>query len=75
MSPEGERDRREFSFNGWTPREKEAAYVEKMNEGIAKGTAWERITEMIGLENSREWSDLRFTNTGTGIRMSRALLS
>jgi len=35
-------------------REKEAAYLEKMGEGIAKGTAWERITELIGLENSRE---------------------
>ena len=28
--------------------------MEKMTEGIAKGTAWERITEMISLENSRE---------------------
>ena len=36
-------------------REKEAAYLEKMGDGIAKGTAWERITELIGLENSREW--------------------
>lgn len=35
-------------------REKEATYLEKMNEGIAKGTSWERITELIGLENSRE---------------------
>ena len=35
-------------------REKEAAYLEKMNEGLAKGTVWERVTELIGLENSRE---------------------
>lgn len=36
-------------------RENEAAFLEKLNEGIAKGTAWERITELISLENSREW--------------------
>lgn len=42
---------------GCSFREKEAVYLEKMNEGIAKGTAWERITELIGLENPRkcEW--------------------
>ena len=39
-------------------REKEAAYLEKMNEGLAKGTVWERVTELIGLENSRECFEL-----------------
>ena len=34
-------------------KESEAAFVEKMQEGIAKGTSWERITELIGLENSQ----------------------
>lgn len=34
-------------------KEKEAQFLEKLNEGIAKGTAWERITEMISLENSQ----------------------
>jgi hypothetical protein len=37
-----------------TSRESEAAYLEKLNEGIAKGTSWERVTEMIQLENSRK---------------------
>jgi hypothetical protein len=35
-------------------RENEASYLEKINESIAKGTSWERITELIQLENSRE---------------------
>jgi hypothetical protein len=39
-----------------TSRESEAAYLEKLNEGIAKGTSWERVTEMIQLENSRKSS-------------------
>ncbi|KAK4688201.1 hypothetical protein P7C73_g1900, partial [Tremellales sp. Uapishka_1] len=34
-------------------KESEAAFLEKLNEGIAKGTAWERITDLIGLENSQ----------------------
>ncbi|KAK8864712.1 hypothetical protein IAR55_001966 [Kwoniella newhampshirensis] len=34
-------------------KENEAAYLEKLSEGIAKGTAWERVTEMISLENSQ----------------------
>ncbi|EIW70333.1 clathrin light chain [Tremella mesenterica] len=34
-------------------KENEAAFLEKLNEGIAKGTAWERITDLIGLENSQ----------------------
>lgn len=34
-------------------KEKEAAYLEKLSEGIAKGTAWERITDLIQLENSQ----------------------
>ncbi|WVQ67437.1 uncharacterized protein L199_005635 [Kwoniella botswanensis] len=34
-------------------KETEAAFLEKLNEGIAKGTAWERITELIQLENSQ----------------------
>ena len=37
-----------------TSRESEAAYLEKLNEGIAKGTSWERVTDMIQLENSRK---------------------
>lgn len=37
-------------------RENEAAFLEKLGEGIAKGTAWERITDLIALENSRESS-------------------
>lgn len=28
--------------------------MEKLQEGTGKGTAWERVTEMIGLENSRQ---------------------
>ncbi|WVR06747.1 hypothetical protein IAU60_003782 [Kwoniella sp. DSM 27419] len=34
-------------------KENEAAFLEKLNEGIAKGTAWERISELISLENSQ----------------------
>ncbi|WRT66701.1 uncharacterized protein IL334_003662 [Kwoniella shivajii] len=34
-------------------KESEAAFLEKLNEGIAKGTAWERITDLIQLENSQ----------------------
>ncbi|KAL7422058.1 Clathrin light chain [Cryptotrichosporon argae] len=34
-------------------KENEAAFLEKLGEGIAKGTAWERITELLGLENSQ----------------------
>jgi hypothetical protein len=41
-------------------REQEAAYLEKLNEGIAKGTAWERITDLIGLENSRTFLHFAF---------------
>lgn len=40
-----------------TLRENEAAFLEKLGEGIAKGTAWERITELLALENSREPAD------------------
>jgi hypothetical protein len=36
-------------------RESEAAFLEKLNEGIAKGTSWERVTDLIQLENSREF--------------------
>lgn len=35
-------------------KEEEAKFVEKLNEDIAKGSTWERITDLIGLENSRE---------------------
>lgn len=35
-------------------RENEAAFVEKLQESIAKGSSWERVTELIQLENSRE---------------------
>lgn len=41
-------------------REKEAQFLEKLNEGIAKGSAWERVTEMISLENSRKCIFLSF---------------
>ncbi|WVQ80138.1 hypothetical protein IAT38_002240 [Cryptococcus sp. DSM 104549] len=34
-------------------KENEAEYLEKLQEGIAKGTAWERISELICLENSQ----------------------
>ncbi|WVF71106.1 hypothetical protein IAT40_005903 [Kwoniella sp. CBS 6097] len=34
-------------------KESEAAFLERLNEGIAKGTAWERISELISLENSQ----------------------
>jgi hypothetical protein len=37
-----------------TSRESEASYLEKLNEGIAKGTSWERVTDLIQLENSRK---------------------
>jgi hypothetical protein len=37
-----------------TCRESEASYLEKLNEGIAKGTSWERVTDLIQLENSRK---------------------
>ena len=40
-------------------KEKEAAFVEKLKEDIAKGTSWERVTDLIGLENSRECWELR----------------
>ncbi|RSH81957.1 uncharacterized protein EHS24_008156 [Apiotrichum porosum] len=33
-------------------KEEEAKFVEKLNEDIAKGSTWERITDLIGLENS-----------------------
>lgn len=34
-------------------KENEAKLLEKLNDDIAKGTTWERITDLIGLENSR----------------------
>ncbi|KAK1923949.1 clathrin light chain [Papiliotrema laurentii] len=34
-------------------KENEAAFLEKLGEGIAKGTAWERITDLLALENSQ----------------------
>ncbi|KAL1405888.1 Clathrin light chain [Vanrija albida] len=34
-------------------KENEAKFVEKLKEDIAKGTTWERITDLIGLENSQ----------------------
>jgi hypothetical protein len=37
-------------------KEQEAKFVEKLKDDIAKGTSWERVTELIGLENSREWN-------------------
>jgi len=54
-----ERDRREdqrgrdCARTPLTRRENEAAFLEKLGEGTAKGTAWERITDLIALENSR----------------------
>lgn len=35
-------------------KEKEAEFVQKLKDNIAKGTTWERITDLVGLENSRE---------------------
>lgn len=37
-----------------TCRENEAKFIEKLKDDIARGTTWERITDLIGLENSRE---------------------
>lgn len=34
-------------------KENEAAFVEKLQESIAKGSSWERVTELIQLENSQ----------------------
>lgn len=34
-------------------KENEAEFLEKLQEGIAKGTAWERISDLISLENSQ----------------------
>lgn len=34
-------------------KENEAKFVEQLKDNIAKGTTWERITDLIGLENSR----------------------
>lgn len=47
--------------------ENEAAFLEKLNEGIAKGTAWERITELINLENSRESSTSGSVDVAGGV--------
>lgn len=35
-------------------KEEEAKFVQTLQDNLAKGTAWERITDLIGLENSRE---------------------
>ncbi|ORX35556.1 clathrin light chain [Kockovaella imperatae] len=34
-------------------KENEAAFLEKLRDGTAKGSAWERVTELISLENSQ----------------------
>ncbi|OWT36894.1 clathrin light chain [Cryptococcus neoformans] len=34
-------------------KESEAEFLEKLQEGVAKGTAWERISDLISLENSQ----------------------
>ena len=35
-------------------REDEAAFLQELQEGISKGTSWERITDIIELANSRK---------------------
>ena len=37
-------------------KENEAKFLEKISEGIAKGTSWERIADLLALENSRSSS-------------------
>ncbi|ODO08341.1 clathrin light chain [Cryptococcus wingfieldii CBS 7118] len=34
-------------------KEQEAAFLEKLQESVAKGTSWERVSELICLENSQ----------------------
>ena len=56
-------------------RENEAKFVEKLKDDIAKGTAWERIAELIGLENSQS-KTIRPTSAGSDLaRMREILLS
>jgi hypothetical protein len=35
-------------------REDEKAFLEQLQESISKGTTWERITDLVDLQNSRE---------------------
>lgn len=35
-------------------KEKEAKFVAELQESVAKGTSWERITDILELQNSRE---------------------
>lgn len=37
-------------------REDEAAFIQELQEGISKGTSWERVTDIIELVNSRKCS-------------------
>lgn len=39
-------------------REQEAAFLEKLSESVAKGTSWERITDLLELQNSREYHQM-----------------
>lgn len=56
-------------------RENEAKFVEKLKDDIAKGTAWERIAELVGLENSQS-KTIRPTSAGSDLaRMREILLS
>ncbi|EKD02728.1 clathrin light chain [Trichosporon asahii var. asahii CBS 8904] len=56
-------------------KENEAKFVEKLKDDIAKGTAWERIAELIGLENSQS-KTIRPTSAGSDLaRMREILLS
>lgn len=35
-------------------RENEKAFLDNLQESISKGTTWERITDLVDLQNSRE---------------------
>lgn len=38
---------------GWHGREDEKVFLEQLQESISKGTTWERITDLVDLQNSR----------------------
>jgi len=45
-------------------KEEEAEYVAKMTEGLSAGTTWERISDLIELQNSQSKTIAR-TGAGT----------
>lgn len=57
-------------------RENEAAFLEKLQEDIAKGTSWERVADLISLENSQS-KTIRPTVAGSSdlTRMKEILLT